>query len=310
MYSHLAKGITIGQLLTRLLLRSLLSIPGMVLDLFVALFWSPNYFDYWKDTQFTYAYGETVSGLQGVFGWLGELIGFVIGPFLGGCMALIIYFPQRLLQGLDLLYKQFTRLFNFVATDLAKRPLLKSYWVFDNIESHSWSKAMNISSLTLGTLTALPFWTIAKTLEFLFNAESNEVSKTVWDMTSWFGTALGFIFIAPCAAFIDYFVIKAEAIGNSLYQLGLKMSAFIYAKCHEEPLAKDSRLDDCFCTGETLHSQAFRDLFTHYKKTPTTDVIFGEQGQQHYPSPFAPITDASVKQHGEPSPPSSTIQHS
>ncbi len=308
MYSHIAKGLTIGHLVTRRVFRTITGVPGLLIDLIAALFWVPHYSAYWKDTEMTYAYGEKVSGMQGVFGWIGETLGFVIGAPLGGLIGFCLYIPHRLVQAVNWLYTQVENLCEFIAQDLAQRPLITNGWVFK--APRSWGqKSANIYAVTLGTVTALPFWLAAKGLEFVFQARTNEFSQGVWSTASWFGLALGVICLSIPSMFMQYSVGRLRKVGHALHNATVKTTAFIYAKGNEEP-QPEGHVEECCFTGNDLHSQAFRKLHAQYKKTATLDILFGQKGAKHYQSPFlrplhveVPVHNQQPGRQGEPSPP-------
>lgn len=113
MYAYFAKGMTVGHVLTRLVLREITSIPGVILDLILAIFWIPDYTSYWNENSIhiEYADGTRHTGvMRGVFGWIGEALGFVIGAPVGAIIGTALFFPDLLLRGIISLKRNYMTL--------------------------------------------------------------------------------------------------------------------------------------------------------------------------------------------------------
>lgn len=76
MYSHMFKGFTVGSELTRRVLRTIIGIPGLILDCFVAVLYPNGFSAYWEECRILYDDNDYASPCQ--FFFLG-----VVGDFLG-----------------------------------------------------------------------------------------------------------------------------------------------------------------------------------------------------------------------------------
>ncbi len=123
MYSYALKGWTVGYLLTRRALRTITGIPGLVIDALSALFWIPNYQDYWKKIPISYGDGTQVSLFRGLFGWIGDIVGCAVGAPVGALLGLAVYTLDAVLWALrstlNFIYDKLNKFASYIAETAA-----------------------------------------------------------------------------------------------------------------------------------------------------------------------------------------------
>ncbi|CAM3074158.1 Uncharacterised protein [Legionella steigerwaltii] len=273
MYAYFAKGLTVGHVLTRVVLREITSIPGIILDLILAMFWVPNYSSYWREGSSYIEYADRTRHygvMRGIFGWVGEALGFVIGAPIGAIIGTVLFFPDLLLQGLIFLKKKLENSLDDFAVFIGKTTFFESL-VYDKPTSFL-QKAWNIGTATIGmSLAAIPF-IIAKALEFFlpFLSLSQPIVALCSAIGGLSGWALG-ILISPPAYFISKCIDLLE-LGRTAILHGV---ALVYAKSGETPVTTESHDYDCCIPAQAIHSEEFYKQVDYYSHTSWAQLLFG-----------------------------------
>ncbi|MBA2650419.1 MAG: hypothetical protein H0U75_12655 [Legionella sp.] len=255
MYSHLIKGFSIGQLLTRRLLRRITSIPGVIIDACVAMFWAPHYSDYWNNYT-PYADNTRAGVIEGIFGWVGEVVGIGLGGILGLVLGVVVYGIDSLLSLVrhvqQNLYSSFDRLNQFIV-DLSPAfsfPIKTQY-------SNYLDKAINIGSFILGGLIAAAPLLATKILEFFVPPIENYSSQALMYTCGWLGGATMFLIALPMFPLV-YLFKRGVELYSSLREVVRFSVAVIYGKTGTLPALDNANDIDCIFPEHTLHSTEFR----------------------------------------------------
>jgi len=292
MYSYLSKGVTVGQLLTRRLLRTVIGVPGMAIDLLLALFWLPDYQSYWDEMSLQYSDNTQTGFFQGLFGWVGEVAGYLLGALIGGTIGLgigaIDGFLSLCRQSQDKFYASLHALSNFVG----RSTFFDNYFVIQRPEYYL-SRSWNIGALVIGVpLAAIPYAT-AKMLEFFIPALENHMSK----------------FTTACCGVVGSIVLSAIAIPLyavppvadklwELYDLGRMkvrgLIAIVYGKANVLVTPDNSCLGD-----EVMHSEEFCAEVVRAHKSTWGQLLFGPLKDETSPpvEPSAPMKPMALEQH-------------
>ncbi|KTC88714.1 hypothetical protein OQJ18_02480 [Fluoribacter dumoffii] len=272
MYAYFVKGWTVGHVLTRLVLREITSIPGIILDLALAIFWVPNYTSYWAENSayIDYADGTRHHGvMRGIFGWIGEFLGFIIGSFVGALIGTALFVPDLLLQGVIFLSRKCESSIEDFVKFICKTPFFGS--ISDSPKNYS-QKSWILGTAIIGmTLAAIPY-TLAKIIEFFF--PFLPLSKPILSVSAAIGGVLGWfvgVFIYPPVYFfkkcVDLIEIARDTVRDGV--------ALIYAKSGQVPVNPDNQPSDCCIPAEAIHSDEFYDKVEHYQQTSWARLIFG-----------------------------------
>lgn len=275
MYSHLAKGFTLGERLTRRLLRNIIGFPGLILDVcIIAPLFTPSsgkYTDFWEINSVQYLDGSKVSGWAQIgLGYLGDLIGAAIGGVGGAILGSVLYIPDGILRiiawGHDLIQYHLDAYAQLVGNN---KQIFSKLSISD--PSSYLGKAWNISIGTLGVLIAAAPYVAAKLIEFFIPPLGNNLSTFVWEASCFIGGVIG-----GAVAFPFFF---AKEICNRLVDLYRQfrdsvrsLTAMVYAVTEVE-LYKQT--DDCCCVPPAVvHSKEFLDKVDHYKNQSLHEIVF------------------------------------
>ncbi|KTD02492.1 hypothetical protein [Fluoribacter gormanii] len=274
MYAYFAKGATVGQLLTRRILREITSIPGIMLDFMFAMFWIPDYTSYWdtNSAYIEYADGTRMHGvMRGFFGWIGELLGFVIGAPIGAIIGTALFFPDLLLRGFLLLKTKLYDSLDEFAVFIGKTTFFENLNVYEAPSSYS-QKAWNLGVATIGmVLTTIPY-IAAKALEFFlpFLPLSGPIAYIGSELGGLAGWAIGALLYMP-AYLLNRCTDLIELGRNAIF----KSVALVYAKSEEAPVGAPGHRSDCCVPDKAVHSDEFLEQVEHYRRTSWAKLIFG-----------------------------------
>ncbi|MFI4962944.1 MAG: hypothetical protein ACHP6H_03705 [Legionellales bacterium] len=281
MYRYLTKGLVIGSLLTSKLLRTITSIPGLVIDFGISLFWYPNFAAYWEDPQMTYFDGEKTSGFRGLFGFIGEIIGILVGLPVGCVIGLGIYLVDSVLYNIREAQIALGESLISFAKWLPQSPFF-SHFTLEKKPTQFWLYAFNIGAALLGGLVAAPFYLFFKTLEFIFPSLESEASSAVLSIIS--GLAGTVIFAASILLFpVVYLLEKVGQLYDGVRDNFQTALAIIYAKSGREPSTNINPEDL-----DALYSEEFRDKVANHRDLSWEVIIFGlRQGAEENPPAIA-----------------------
>ena len=170
MYAFIVKGSVVGHVLTRRVLREITEIPGIAIDVILALFWMPDYTSYWNNNSAAIYYLDGTSNtgvMQGLFGWIGELLGFAFGAPLGGFIGALVFIPDLILRGILFLKETVFQLTDDFALFVGNYRWFTEIGAYQNPIGY-FEKAWNISLGTIGVLIGVVPYTLAKIVEFVF----------------------------------------------------------------------------------------------------------------------------------------------
>lgn len=273
MYTHLAKGFTVGQVLTRRLCRAITGAPGILIDAFLAVFnccsRTGNYLAYWDETGMSYADGTAQSGIaQPLLGWIGDLAGALVGAIAGMGIGLACYFPDLILRGVAKLHDVIHDGCDWLAKTVGDHALFNDFKTFHNPKNYV-QKAWNLSAGILGTVIAAPLYGICKLVEYFVSPLGNKLSNAAWKFGGITGGVLGSI--AACAMWpVKHVCNKVVNLFHGFRDKVRSLTAFVYAKTDSAPLDQD----EC-CSKEAYHSEQFKAKVREYKNESTTKILFG-----------------------------------
>jgi len=270
MYAHIAKGWTVGHTLTRLLLRNLISLPGIAIDAVIAIFYLPDYLSYWNHS-IKYSDGIKAGIFQGLFGWIGECIGYAIGAPVGAVLGFALFFPNSILQVAAWLQRRTYSELDKLAHFAGQSSFFDTFVLFDHPQNYM-QKAWNIGSVILGTaIIALPF-IAAKTLEFFLPFLSNTLSNTCIKAGSTIGGIITCIIAAPL--YPAQYILKKLMNGFDLIRnKTFAAIAVLYGKNNQTPYTNDEA--DCCIPKDAVHSNAFRQKVSKASHSSWSKLIFG-----------------------------------
>lgn len=273
MYSHLAKGFTLGERLTRRLFRKIIGFPGLLIDVFfIAPIFrkqSGKYSDFWVHNQAHYPDGSEVSGFaQVILGYVGDLTGAVVGGFIGSLLGFAFYIPDGILRlvalGHDYVQDQLDKLANVMAE---KQHVFSDLTI--KLPATYLAKAWNISAVTLGAVLAAIPYLFAKSLEFFIPPFGSRLSEGICKAGAFFGGVIGsltaivfFPLKHVCNRLVDLFRDFREAVRT--------ITAIVYAQTNVS--IYDSK--DCIPPPAAVHSEKFVNKVNSFKDKPLSDIIF------------------------------------
>lgn len=283
MYSFIAKGITVGHLLTRYVLREVLGIcVGLPIDLIVALFWMPDYRSYWKinykDDQGTdpsiYYDGTQRSGFCRIMiGWIGEWTGYAVGSVLGAVVGLTLFVPDSVFRGIRFLkqtldqglleYSHFIGTNRYLQSTAVFRPSEESF----NMK-HSW----NIGAGTLGALIGVAPFALSKLIAFFIPVDASPI---VVDISTFLGGLVGCV--TGSILWLPNFILnKTIALIDWGRDTAFKGIALLYAKTKTNPtsVVEDGNACDVACDA-AIHSAEFRAKVKEYKTINVLELLGG-----------------------------------
>lgn len=285
MYSHIAKGFTVGEVFTRRLCRGIFGIPGTILDHFIAIFYSSNtgnYSAYWDENGITYLDNTRVGVLQGFTGYLGDLLGYLVGGIVGGAIGAALYFPDGVLKSICWAHDKIQENCTHLAQKIATSTHFNDFVFFSHPENYA-QKAWNISSIGLGFAIASPFYLAAKVVEFLIPPLGHSLSGVTLGLGSVVGGAIGTM--AALAAWpVKHLCNKAVELYRGFRNKVQSLTALIYAKSNEEPVITNPSPNGCCITPESIHSTQFRTKVKEFKQMTTTQLLCGEVIQPPLPN--------------------------
>ncbi|HHF7367118.1 TPA: hypothetical protein ACPSKY_002243 [Legionella bozemanae] len=272
MYAYFAKGMTVGHVLTRLVLREITSIPGVILDLILAIFWIPDYTSYWNENSIhiEYADGTRHTGvMRGVFGWIGEALGFVIGAPVGAIIGTALFFPDLLLRGIIFLKKKLYDSVDEFAVFIGNTTFFESL-VYE-APTNYLQKAWNLGAATIGIMLAAIPYIAAKALEFFlpFLPLSKPVAGVCLTMGGLAGWILGALIYPPL-----YILNKCTDLIELCRNAVLNGVALVYAKSGQIPVSS-AQNQECCVPAQAVHSEEFHKQVAYYSRTSWAQLIFG-----------------------------------
>jgi hypothetical protein len=269
MYTHISKGFTLGHVLTRRLLRFITSAPGAVIDLLAAVFWTPNYTSYWEN-YIPYGDGVKAGIFEGLFGWIGEVAGYIVGGTAGAVIGFALFFPDGIIRGASWLYNQVCDGLNKAANLIGEREAFKKHTYKEpkNYLQKSW----NLSVGTLGSVIGVALAIIPRVIEFILPVIGNTASTFAWNAGKIIGGAIGMVVCTPlyiAKHLTDRFVSGYQSLRNGMRSF----AAFVYAKGKQNLY----NVYEAECVSpSSVHSQEFKNKYQHCKQTSTTELIFGK----------------------------------
>ncbi len=278
MYAYFAKGMTVGHVLTRLVLREITSIPGIILDLILAIFWIPDYTSYWdkNSAYIEYADGTRHTGvMRAIFGWIGETLGFAIGAPIGALIGTALFFPDLLLRGILFLQKKLYNSVDEYAVFIGKAAFFEHFNVYDSPTAYP-QKAWNLGTATVGIALAAVPYIAAKAIEFFLpflplSYPVAVVCSTIGGLSGW---ALGLL-LYPFAYLLEKCTNLIELCRNAV----LHGVALVYAKSGQIPHGPE-HYNECCIPSNAVHSDEFRKQVAHYGHTSWAKLIFGPLKEQ------------------------------
>jgi hypothetical protein len=287
MYSHVSKSVAVSQNFFRRVLRTATGIPGMVIDGIVSLFWLPNPAAYWEASNVGYfrdpdggnvdANFIKVGFMQGLFGWIGEILGYAIGYPVGILVGGAAYIVDRVLlqirQAQRVVYAAFERF----AQEVGRAPITASFIRALNPANYV-EKSWNVGSVVIGTVIAFAPWAVARLVEFIIPGIEHRLSRGVSLMASVIGGGLlcvGAITAYPVVHVfqkaMDLYFIAREKIRYGV--------AVIYAKTGTIPDPEHAEVRPTRGgTGSpaySIHSPEFRREVEATRNLPWARLLFG-----------------------------------
>jgi hypothetical protein len=283
MYTHISKGLTLGQALTRRLFRNITGIPGYCIDVILSYLWFDE--GYWRGRIY-YFDGVSESVFRGIFGWIGDIIGVFLGGLGGTLIGFTLFFPDRVILAFIGIYNFIENSIHDFACMVGNRPFFASFNPIRDPQTY-FSKSGNIAMGTLGVILGLITYSIPKFLEFIFPI-GHSISDISWKLGAWIGKWLG-KGIALTIYPIIHLIGKSIDVYGFLRNAIRTTTAFIYAQTNQVLYQTE---DGC-CYVNNVHSNEFRERVNNFKrKNDTTTILFG---QLIHAAP----TTADVKQHTE-----------
>lgn len=273
MYAFIAKGYSVGNIITRRLLRNLTSFPGFILDAaIIAPFWWPHYQDFWSGSRYLqYADGEKAFGLFcPLVGWLGDRVGYVMGALIGTLLGFTLSVPDCFLRFTQWSYQASCQALSEFSCAVSQHILFKNQ-TYQNPLNHYIQHSWNISIATIGFLLGTVLFCCIRLIEIVFPTD-NKMTQWAWKIGLYTGASIGIIM-----GFILYPLTSALATALKLYDRVSEsienIIAFVYAKSNTVPYEKNS--DNCV-PNEYIHSQSFREKVNKIKMTSTMTLLYGQ----------------------------------
>jgi hypothetical protein len=274
MYTYVMKGYTVGQTLTRRLLRTIMGIPGLLIDLAIGIFFPMNYSDYfnkgiWADKKtafyLTYSDGTQVSMIRGITGYVGDLLGYVIGSVVGIILGIALFVPNSILSLFNWIIKTTITQVDAFAINIAESETFQKYFIGTPNTYNYMEKAYNTGSWILGWVLGAAPYLLCKLIEFFIPPIQDYLSSFIIHTVGVIGGVVTSI-IAIAFYPLIYCLDKLCDLHDYLSLSVLKAIAFIYAKTDQEPEKHSKRDSCCPCLdNDTLHSPGFRKLVDEYK---------------------------------------------
>lgn len=270
MYTHISKGYTIGQTLTRRLLRTLTGIPGLLIDLVVAFLWTKGFSDYWQNARLPFNDDETTTYFRCLTGWVGEVLGYFLGAFVGALTGMVLFIPDFFISRLCAAYTAMTIALDDFSQMIGKHSRMSSLKPVEN-PKYYLQKSWNISVGTLGFLLGGVLYEIAKGVE-VFLPIGDLMSRFMWRLGGFVGGMVGAILSIPIYPiknvsnkFVTFYADFKDKVRSIV--------AFIYVKTNQEPAQQNQ---DCPCVNTAIHSEEFRAKVVDIKQRTTSALLYGE----------------------------------
>lgn len=278
MYTHLFKGMHVGQALFRRVARGCTGFGGFLLDaIFLAPFCGGKQF--WTEEEpWKYA-DETpqVGVMQPILGWVGDIPGAIVGGVIGGAIGIACYIPDAILRSVCWAHRKISTGFDDFAKFIGERESFKDI-AYQNPNTYL-KKAWNISTAILGFIVALPLVGTAKILEF-FLPIGKTLSNSVWKFSGYLGGLIGIT--ASIAAAPALYCVKKALRGYEWFRGAVRsLTAIVYAKTANKAPEANSHLavgleESTTCLAPAMiHSEKFRDKVTTYHPMSTGKIFFG-----------------------------------
>lgn len=293
MYSYFIKSYTVGQTLTRRLLRTITGIPGLLVDLFGGIFVTVPYAKYFEtvirdsstDYRLNYLDGTKGSPFRVISGYPGDILGYLLGSVLGILAGFVIFVVNSILSLANWTIRESIKQVDAFSNYIADTDLFKTYFMgFENPHQYM-QKAWNMGAFFFGMLLGAIPYALCKTLEF-FLPLGNKLSIFTLKLSSIAGGALSSLVAMPLYPVI-YFLDKLCDLHDRISNAVLKLVALVYAKTDQEPLKDlNPARDCCGClNNNTLHSPEFRKQVNEYKPLFFSDLVFGKPEQENNNQP-------------------------
>jgi hypothetical protein len=286
MYSHIFKGYTVGQTLTRRVLRNLTGLPGILFDTIAAFFWKDGFSHYWQNARMPFNDDETTTIFRGLFGWIGEVAGYFLGAFVGSVIGLICFIPDFFITQFFSVYQSvLTRMdeFSQLVGKHSKMADLRAIETPHNYAQKSW----NVSLGTLGLLLGGTFYYTARFIE-TFLPIGHLLSHTMGKLGGYMGGCIGWIISLPLYP-LKNLITKAANFYKEFRDNIRSIVAFIYVKTKQEP-AKENDCE-CLCADTAMHSVEFRQKVEIMKQNSTSVWLLGELKRNPPTNPESEIKD-------------------
>lgn len=290
MYSHLTKGGTVGQLLSRRLLRTLTGLPGLVFDGIIAAFWVPSYRNYWDDASISYLDDTKVGFFQGVFGYIGEITGYVAGWLVGATIGVAAYILDSTLWSLRAMQEWVYSSAESIGESVAEAPLLDDLPLIRHPKDYI-SGMWNLGAAILGGALGIVPYTAAKALEFFLPIFGKVPSQTIAGVAGFVGGVTASIAAIPLFPAV-YLVQKAMDLYGKTRETIRYGIAVLYAKTGESPAKSSTNYrgqlnHDYPVPDAAMHSDEFRAEVESAKATPLA-IILGLRKAAAIAEPSAP----------------------
>jgi len=285
MYTHIAKGYTVGQTLTRRLFRNLTGIPGLLFDVIAGCFWNEGFARYWQDCRIPYNDGETATFFRGLSGWIGEVVGYCLGGFVGALLGLVFFIPDFFISRLFSGYTALTTAVEEFSQMMGKHSRVNAFMPAENPQNYL-AKSWNVSIGTFGLLFGGMLYGIAKAIE-IFLPIGNISSRVLWRLGGFLGGVIGVLIslpIYPVKNTLNKLVHTYDGFRNKMRDF----VAFIYVKTNQEPIRQNQ---DCPCTDTAMHSNEFRKKVGEMKQNTTAALLFGELKRNPPLNPAAEVKE-------------------
>jgi len=270
MYAYIVKSSVVTTLLLRRLLRSITSVPGILVDVFLlAPLWLPRYRSYWDNSEMTYLDGTRVGVMEGILGFVGEILGFVIGIPLGAAIGLSVYIVDSVFWALKSVQQFVYSSFNKLATWVGRHEVTREYFAVAKDENRSYlDKAWNIGTVVLGGLLGFIPYLAARLIEFFIPVLGPSLSKLATHFFGLIGGTFFFLLALPLYPVV-HFIQKTMELYQIIHEKIRSAVVVLYAKMGMDEIAMEA-LDFANVT----HSQQFRAEVTRARASTWEALLF------------------------------------
>jgi hypothetical protein len=313
MYSHIIKGYTVGQTVSRRIFRQTFSALFMlagffVIEAFIWAFWPNN--NYWSQAAVPCADGTRIRGImRGALAWCFDLLGALVGAIVGPTIGFLCFFPDKFLVFMAWLYETVLTGFAQYASFVGKREIFlrcgaiknlgdnnaqqglvqnnnpaaqPAQTIFQSIKAYL-GKAWNVSAGTFGVgLAFFPLmlcFFIEKCLPI-----GSFLSKAVNYFFGYAGTIIGACVLTVPFAIVRHALNLVVRVFRGFRTCVRKVNAFVYAKTDQAPVTsiynpeKKAEFSEYVGSGladDVVHGSEFRFYTTTYHNMSAFDILTG-----------------------------------